>query len=110
MPQDARLRIPNTTTKILCRFENETTVPAKQAAAIGLLVGEALVNALKHAHRFDESGTIWIMCKLAEPTGGVVEIMDDGTGADLDLGTTAKPETGTGARLMRGIAHDQWRT
>jgi two-component sensor histidine kinase len=32
-------------TKILCRFENETTVPAKQAAAIGLLVGEALVNA-----------------------------------------------------------------
>ena len=37
-------------TKILCRFEDETRVSAKQAAAIGLLVGEALVNAIKHAH------------------------------------------------------------
>jgi two-component sensor histidine kinase len=93
-------------TKILCRFENGTTVPAKQAAAIGLLVGEALVNAIKHAHPLDEAGTIWVMCKPTEPAGLVVEIKDDGTGADLDSSTSAKPQTGTGARLMRGIAHD----
>lgn len=93
-------------TKILCRFEEETTVSAKRAAAIGLLVGEALVNAIKHAHPLNEAGTIWLTCKRTEPAGLIVEITDDGIGAPLDFGSTAKQETGTGARLMRNIAHE----
>src|SRR5262249_57468107 len=37
-------------TKIVCSFGEQATVSAKQAAAIGLFVGEALVNSIKHAH------------------------------------------------------------
>lgn len=93
-------------TKIECSFEGETTVSAKQAAAIGLFVAEALVNAIKHAHPLDQSGTICISCKHAETAGLLIEISDDGIGAPLDFAATDRPANGAGARLMRSIAHD----
>jgi two-component sensor histidine kinase len=92
-------------TKIECNFEGETTVSAKQAAAIGLFVAEALVNAIKHAHPLDQSGTIRISCTQAE-TSLLIEIRDDGIGAPLDFAATDRPANGAGARLMRSIAHD----
>ena len=93
-------------TKIECSFEGETTVSAKQAAAIGLFVAEALVNAIKHAHPLDQSGTICISCKHAETAGLLIEIRDDGIGAPLDFAAMDRPANGTGARLMRSIARD----
>lgn len=93
-------------TKILCGFREEIAIPAKQAAAIGLFVSEALVNAIKHAHRLDESGTIWISCKRKARAKLLIEITDDGTGAALDFRPSEKGATGSGARLMRNIAHD----
>ncbi|MBO0716349.1 MAG: sensor histidine kinase [Rhizobiales bacterium] len=93
-------------TKIVCRFGAEATVSAKQAAAIGLFVVEALVNSIKHAHPMDESGTIWINCKRASSSRLLVEIIDDGAGATLDLDAAASQAIGSGARLMRAIAHE----
>jgi len=93
-------------TKIVCSFGEQATVSAKQAAAIGLFVGEALVNSIKHAHPMDESGTIWINCKRAATASLLVEIIDDGAGTPLDLGSPAPRTIGSGAKLMRGIAHD----
>src|SRR6516165_10546512 len=93
-------------TKIVCSFGEQATVSAKQAAAIGMFVGEALVNSIKHAHPMDETGTIWINCKWAATASLLVEIIDDGAGTPLDLGSPAPRTIGSGARLMRGIAHD----
>jgi two-component sensor histidine kinase len=93
-------------TKIVCSFGEQATVSAKQAAAIGLFVGEALVNSIKHAHPLDQSGTIWINCKRAATASFLVEIIDDGAGTSVDVGAPAKQTIGSGARLMRGIAHD----
>jgi two-component sensor histidine kinase len=76
-------------TKIVCSFGEQATVPAKQAAAIGLFVGEALVNSIKHAHPMDESGTIWINCKRAATTNLLVDIIDDGAGTSVDVDTPA---------------------
>lgn len=93
-------------TKIVCSFGEQATVSAKQAAAIGLFVVEALVNSIKHAHPMDESGTIWINCKRAGTASLLVEIIDDGAGTSLDVDAPALQRIGSGARLMRGIAHD----
>lgn len=93
-------------TKILCSFQEEITIPAKQAAAIGLFVSEALVNSIKHAHRLDESGIIWITCKREAQASLLIEIIDDGTGAALNFRAAEKRALGSGARLMRNIAHD----
>lgn len=93
-------------TKIVCSFGDQATVSAKNAAAIGLFVGEALVNSIKYAHPMDESGTIWTNCKRAATASLLVEIIDDGAGTSLDFDTDAPQTIGSGARLMRGIAHD----
>jgi len=61
-------------TKIVCSFGEQATVSAKQAAAIGLFVGEALVNSIKHAHPMDEPGTIWINCKRAATASLLIEM------------------------------------
>jgi two-component sensor histidine kinase len=93
-------------TKIVCSFGEQATISAKQAAAIGLFVVEALVNSIKHAHPMDESGTIWINCNRAGTASLLVEIIDDGAGMSLDVDAPALQRIGSGARLMRGIAHD----
>ena len=93
-------------TKIVCSFGEQATVSAKQAAAIGLFVGEALVNSIKHAHPMDEPGTIWINRKRAATASLLIEIIDDGAGTLLDLDSPAPRTIGLGARIMRGIAHD----
>jgi two-component sensor histidine kinase len=70
-------------TRILCRFEMETVVSAKGAAAIGLFVSEALLNFLKHAHPFGQAGTICVTCDRAVPATLCIEIVDDAGEAPL---------------------------
>lgn len=93
-------------TRILCRFETEIIVSAKKAAAIGLFVSEALVNSIKHAHPFDQSGTIWVTCGQTLPATLRIEIADDGEAVPLHFGTTEGRALGSGVRLMRNIADD----
>jgi two-component sensor histidine kinase len=98
-------------TKILCRFETEVVVSAKKAAAIGLFVSEALVNSIKHAHPFDQRGTIWVTCGQTLPATLRIEIADDGGAVPLHFKATEVNATegralGSGMRLMRNIADD----
>lgn len=102
----ATFSLTNRDQRILCAFEDEITVPAKQATAIGLLVTEALVNSIKHAHPPHDPTTIWLTCKRSETTVLRVEIIDDGTGMVLDFASTEKSASGSGVRLMRHIARD----
>lgn len=94
-----------THTKIHCILANQVVVSAKQAAAIGFFVVEAIVNAIKYAHPTDEAATILVTCETTHEDGVVVEIIDDGMGPSPDLGSTTM-RTGTGLRLMRGIARE----
>jgi hypothetical protein len=73
---------------------------------MGLFVSEALVNSIKHAHRIDESGTICVSCRRSERGSLLIEIIDDGVGLPSSFRACPKSGTGTGARLMLGIAHD----
>ena len=102
----ATFSLTNRDQRILCTFEDEVALPAKQATAIGLLVTEALVNSIKHAHPPHDPTTIWLTCKRPKLTVLRVEIIDDGIGAVLDFASANKAATGTGVRLMRNIAND----
>ena len=88
-------------TEILFNFETPALVSAKQAAAIGLLAGEALINSLKHAHPPEAHGTIWIACKQRGEDTIMVELSDDGVGLRADASGS---QAGSGIRLMRGLA------
>ena len=102
----ATFSITNRDQRIICTFEDEITVPAKQATAIGLLVTEALVNSIKHAHPPHDPTTIWLTCRRLELNLLQVEIIDDGIGAVLDIASIDTTVTGNGVRLMRNIARD----
>jgi two-component sensor histidine kinase len=93
-------------TRILCNFRTETAISAKKAAAIGLFMTEALVNSVKHAHPFDQTGTIWVTCTRAVATSLRIEITDDGEGVPLSLGDLERRTIGSGVRLMQNIAND----
>jgi two-component sensor histidine kinase len=91
-------------TKLVFMSEGEAIVTAEQAAAIGLFVGEAIVNSLKYAHPIDHTGTIWIACKRADAGRLLIKIADDGAGLPADLESSEERSTGTGTHLMRCVA------
>ncbi len=55
-------------------------VTPKQAAAIGLLVGEAMTNALKYAHPTGVQGKLRLALSGAPAAGLMIEVTDDGVG------------------------------
>jgi two-component sensor histidine kinase len=74
----------------------------KQGVAIGLLVGEAITNALKYAHPTGVAGKIGISSRDRPEGGLVIEIADDGVG--LPEGFDPTMGSRTGLRLMRALA------
>jgi two-component sensor histidine kinase len=74
----------------------------KQGIAIGLLVGEAITNALKYAHPAGVLGKIHISARSTPNCRFVIEVADDGVGLPegFDPGVLA----GAGLRLMRALA------
>jgi two-component sensor histidine kinase len=88
-------------TDILFNLEPQIVIAAKQAAAIGLLIGEALINSLKHSHPAEDHGMIWVSCKRHDDDKIIVEISDDGVGLPAGLDSM---RGGSGIRLMRGLA------
>lgn len=91
--------------KILCSFDTEALVTAKQAIAIGAIASEALVNSIKYSHPFDEPGNICIVCRRTSRDGLLVEIKDDGVGRAHELASKALRHGGVGTDLMRTFAH-----
>jgi len=87
-------------------LENRIILPAKRASQIGLLVGEALTNSIKHARPSGEPGTVWITCSRQSADRLIVEIMDDGMGLAADVNPISAKGSGLGMHLMRGLARD----
>lgn len=81
-------------------------ISAKQAAAIGLVVVEAMTNAFKYAHPSGLAGKLRLAARRGRDGGLVIELADDGVGLPEDFDPrTAKSN---GFRVMRAAA-DQLR-
>jgi two-component sensor histidine kinase len=78
------------------------TASPKQGVAIGLLVGEAITNALKYAHPAGVPGNIHISSCSTPDRRLVIGVADDGVG--LPEGFDPAVASGAGLRLMRALA------
>jgi two-component sensor histidine kinase len=77
-------------------------VSAKQGAAVGLLVVEAMTNAFKYSHPSGVPGKLHIAARRARDGALVIEIADDGVG--LPEGFDPSNGKSNGFRLMRAAA------
>jgi two-component sensor histidine kinase len=91
-------------TTILFLFDTETLVTAKQAAAIGAIVSEAIVNSIKYSHPDGKPGVIKIGCKRRRGDGLVVEVKDDGIGR-RPREFAGERYRASGIGLMQTLAH-----
>jgi two-component sensor histidine kinase len=84
------------------RLSGGVTISAEQARTLALLVGEIVMNAVKHAHPTRVSTEISIACTKSKDGALELEICDDGVG--LPEGFDAATEGGVGFRLIRTLA------
>jgi len=89
-------------TEILIDLEPNCVVSARQATAVGLVVGEAITNALKYSHPTGVPGKIGVTSQLNKLRGLVIEVADDGVG--LPEGFDPNTSESTGMVLMRNLA------
>ena len=76
-------------------------VASDQALNLGLLVGELIINAIKHSHPAGSSGRIEAGCK-EDPAGIAAWVRDDGVG--LPEGFDLEHDGSIGMRTLRLIA------
>lgn len=76
-------------------------INARDATTIGIVLGELITNALKHAFPGDASGTIWARLKKTADGIAVLTVEDDGRGIPED---GAKSESGLGAMIIKQLA------
>ena len=74
-------------------------LPQQRAVAVGLIINEALTNALKHAFPVGRGGTVTVRF-TREDGDYVVSVRDDGIGAD---GTPDGSREHLGQRLIRSM-------
>jgi two-component sensor histidine kinase len=78
------------------------TLPAQQATSCALIINELVQNAVEHAFRPDESGTIVV--RLAERGDSLcLEIQDDGRGVPDGF---APAEGGLGLQIVQTLVHE----
>lgn len=80
---------------------DKLTINARDATTLGIVLGELLTNAVKHAFPDNRSGRIWARLKVS--TDGVANLIveDDGRGLPPD---TTQLETGLGSMIVRQLA------
>lgn len=85
------------------RYELIEGVPisARRAAALGLAVNEAIINALKYAHPDGGSGQAIVSCQPIPGDCLMVSVEDDGVGLPEGVDETSG---GLGFRIMRSLA------
>lgn len=71
---------------------------------LGLLLNEAITNALKHAFPGEKEGTIDILLKRTADTHFLLAVKDNGTG--LPAAFDSKKQGSMGMKLMRGLSDD----
>lgn len=75
-------------------------LPAAKLAAVGMIVSEAIANALKHAFQGSSEGDIWV--RLAEADGRLtLVIRDNGIGMTDSIG-----EEHTGRGMIERLARE----
>lgn len=88
-------------TRVDCRIDIQREPAPERLRAIGLLMHEMVLNALKHAHPTGVSGRIEVWCR--DENGGLaIDVSDDGIGFPDDFDPHSSP--GFGFRMMRELA------
>ncbi len=82
---------------ITIRVEGQGDLDLNTAISMGLVVSEALANAIKHAFPDERKGTITITANVTDDEW-TVTIADDGVGFEGEL------DEGTGINLIRALA------
>lgn len=72
-------------TTIQCVFPVTCVLPAEQAVALGLLIGELITNAVKYAHPAGVVGAITIEASRFDGDTIAIEVSDDGVGLPEDI-------------------------
>jgi two-component sensor histidine kinase len=89
--------------EILFDLEPNCAIQAKQATAVGLVIGEAITNAVKYSHPTGVPGKIAITSRRIRDHGLVIEVADDGVG--LPEGFDPHTSESTGMALMGALAN-----
>jgi two-component sensor histidine kinase len=74
---------------------------ADQAALVGLIVNELVINAVKYAHPAGAPGRIDVGCAASKSGQLIVSVSDDGVG--LPEGFTPESDGGLGLRIVRSL-------
>lgn len=77
------------------------TLSHKSAIAVGLIINEALTNALKYAFPDDRAGTVEVVFQRSG-NRFLLQVNDDGVG--IGHGRGAERGSGLGSRLLEGMA------
>ncbi|MGA9795546.1 MAG: sensor histidine kinase [Rhizomicrobium sp.] len=88
--------------RVVHRLDNDCSATPDQAQAIGLILSEVVMNAIKHAHPTGIATQVTIGCRKLENGAVTIEIGDDGVG--LPENFDWKKGGGTGFMLIRSLA------
>ena len=89
---------------IMQTIDGDCLVRRDWLAPIGLIVGEAVTNAIKHARPAGVRGLITVVGKLGDGGASVIDIIDDGVG--LPDGVDEATFGGHGIALMRRLSQN----
>jgi two-component sensor histidine kinase len=84
------------------KLATRCSITPEQAQAVGLIVGEIVMNAVKHAHPAGLAAQISLGCSRNADGGITIDIGDDGVG--LPEGFDMTRDAGVGFRLIRSLA------
>ncbi|HXU99510.1 MAG TPA: sensor histidine kinase [Caulobacteraceae bacterium] len=87
-------------TTLTCRAEG-CDIDAGQAALVGLIVNELVINAAKYAHPAGAPGRIEVACAASRSGQPVVTVRDDGVG--LPEGFKPEADGGLGLKIVRSL-------
>jgi PAS domain S-box-containing protein len=81
---------------------DDCAVSSDEATMIGLIVGEAVSNAIKYSHPTGVAGRINVRCQQDDRGRITIDITDDGVG--LPENFDPKSDGGVGFRMMRALS------
>jgi two-component sensor histidine kinase len=97
-----KMLAPQARIGIVHRLAAKCPARADQVQPVALIVGEVIMNAIKHAHPTGLPVEISIYCGRNASGRAVVEVEDDGIGLPENFDT--KKDGGVGLRLIRRLA------
>jgi PAS domain S-box-containing protein len=81
---------------------DDCAVTSDEATVIGLIVGEAVRNAIKYSHPTGVAGRIIVRCQQDDRGRITIDVTDDGVG--LPENFDPKSDGGVGFRMMRALS------